>query len=112
MDERITKRCGKQNPFTVPEGYFDTLNERIMESVDKSERHTTVWLRWCLTAAAACVAGVLLFNTYTTDSIITSDEILSETDYFIDDETYQKEVLNYALVDNDDVYSYLAGVEY
>ncbi len=113
MDEKITQRCGKQNPFKVPEGYFDTLNERIMTSVDKSERRNTAWIRRiCFTAAAACVAGILIFNAYNTENQLQSEEVMSDADILIYDETYQKDMLNYSLVDNDDVYSYLAGVEY
>jgi hypothetical protein len=32
-----TNQFNNENPFTVPEGYFDTLQERIMNRVRESE---------------------------------------------------------------------------
>ncbi len=108
----IKNRCGKDNPFTVPEGYFDTLNERIMASVDKSERRKTIWIRWCTTAAAACVAGLLLFNALAPSVQQQQSDIFADIDFLAEDEAFQKEVLNYSLVDNEDVYYYLSGIDY
>ena len=55
----------KQTPFTVPEGYFDTLSERVMQRVasdGKQLASRTVRLnRWWMVAAAACVAAAVVF---------------------------------------------------
>lgn len=32
------KQASKNNPFIVPEGYFDTFSERLMERIDHSEK--------------------------------------------------------------------------
>ncbi|MBN2262004.1 MAG: hypothetical protein JW735_03765 [Prolixibacteraceae bacterium] len=32
------KQASKHNPFIVPEGYFDTFSERLMERIDQSEK--------------------------------------------------------------------------
>lgn len=54
----------KKTPFTVPEGYFDTLGERVMQRVATSgkQQHGTrrITLRkWWPAAAAACLAAIV-----------------------------------------------------
>ena len=55
----------KKPAYTVPEGYFDTLSERVMQRVisdGKQHAGRTVRLnRWWMVAAAACLAAVVLF---------------------------------------------------
>ena len=55
----------KKPAYTVPEGYFDTLNERVMQRVASGSKQTsgrTVRLnRWWMVAAAACVAAAVVF---------------------------------------------------
>ncbi len=127
MDEKIKKRCGKDNPFTTPEGYFDTLNERIMASVDNAmqeeqpeQRDRKVvalpvrkhsWTSWLTGAVAACAAVVLVFNLNTTDNN-TPDDLAANDDMVIYDDDYRTDALNYALVDNEDVFYYLSGTEF
>ena len=65
----LIERVGKQNPFKVPEGYFDTLASQVMAKVDaekgpqvveirKVKKAKSVWLRPLLYAAAC---GCVLF---------------------------------------------------
>ena len=55
----------KRPAYTVPDGYFETLSERVMQRVasdGKQNAGRTVRLnRWWIVAAAACVAAVVLF---------------------------------------------------
>lgn len=57
-DDEIQKRCGKQNPFTVPEGYFDELTSKVMEQLPQTRptetKRVTMWERikpWMYMAA-------------------------------------------------------------
>ena len=73
----------KQNPFKVPEGYFDTLNTRIMDNVarqasaEKSEKPAQAKsvrmhvLRWAAACACVLVIGVsaVLFTFKDTDTL-------------------------------------------
>jgi hypothetical protein len=56
----------KRPAYTVPEGYFDTLSERVMQRVasdGKQHAGRTVRLnRWWMVAAAACVATAIVFS--------------------------------------------------
>ena len=55
----------KKPAYTVPEGYFDTLSERVIQRVasdGKQHAGRTVRLnRWWMVAAAACVAAAVVF---------------------------------------------------
>ena len=37
-DKEIQERFGKENPFRVPEGYFDQLTERVMSQLPEREQ--------------------------------------------------------------------------
>lgn len=36
-DKDLMTRCGKENPFRTPEGYFEHFNERLMTSLPEME---------------------------------------------------------------------------
>ena len=42
VDEKITKRCGKANPFTTPEGYFDSFTERMMGVIADNDKSAVI----------------------------------------------------------------------
>lgn len=42
MMDDLDKKYEKKNPFSVPEGYFEQLESRLMEQVSKSEQHRKV----------------------------------------------------------------------
>ena len=85
------------NPFTVPEGYFDTLQDRIMTRVQTEEKSGFRISRFrfnfvegfalrTLVAAAACIlfifAGAALYTVFTDRQPITAE-------LAADDEFYQ-----------------------
>lgn len=57
----------KHNPFVVPEGYFESFTQRLMEripvAVEASPR-TLHFVRFVPWLGAACVAGLMLFFTH------------------------------------------------
>ena len=69
-EENILKeRFGKENPFKVPDGYFDHLTERIMENLPEQEirvidirSRQTLWQKLPLRKIAAAVAAVVLLG--------------------------------------------------
>ena len=83
----------KAHPFTVPDGYFDTLNERIMNRIQAEENHQEVKGRIIrmplyrkLIAAAACIlfifAGATLYFTNHEKQLVLAE-------FAIDDDFYQ-----------------------
>ena len=45
----LLKRCGTENPFTVPEGYFANFTEQLMDKLPEREiqpaPQLTLWAR-------------------------------------------------------------------
>ena len=57
-----TFREGKQNPFKVPEGYFDDLDSRVLDKIrlqEQSKRPARIYLRPYF-AVAASISGLAL----------------------------------------------------
>ena len=44
--DNFNKKYEKKNPFSVPDGYFEQLEDRLMEQVGKREKHRKegIWL--------------------------------------------------------------------
>lgn len=133
-EEQMLKELGlsNANPFKTPEGYFDTLSERIMARIDEEETKTaeekaeTVQvtevvslkqkktsvinyaIRWAV-AAAACLALVFVGTDYFGEenkSIAQNQTVAEEYD-----DEYAEDMISYSMMDESDVYCYLAGLE-
>lgn len=109
----IYDRYGKQNPFTVPDGYFDSLRTGLMQHATTATKTIPFWKRWRGYVAAACLVGVVTvgFATYwslkTTD---VADTHVAVAGYAaVDDDFSDDEYADYTMLDNDDIYSFLAN---
>ena len=113
----ISNRFGKKNHFTVPEGYFEQLTERVMsclpETPADANTATVTPLRPTLMRrlrpwlAAACVAAVIAGTTvYINRSISTTHSQDELADANVSD-TYIDDAADYVMVDNQDIYAYL-----
>ena len=102
------------NPFTVPDGYFDTLQERIMSRIEAEDNLLrtrgnirTLNIRTML-AAAACVlfifTGATLYMRYSEPQFMIAESVLDDDFYqwlFASDEaTLLAESLNIAMSDD------------
>lgn len=123
--------------FKVPENYFDTLTERVMSkipaeqtetepaketrvtqseetkviSINRGKKNSTSWWKW--SSIAACIAVVAIGVTIvskTSFGSITSNDEMAELAYY--DEQIQEDMMEYSMLDADDVYCYLAGDAY
>lgn len=123
-EKKLEKRFGKGNPYTVPEGYFDTLTSRIMSNLPDADQCKTIsimptrktyWKQWTC-GVAACIAGALIcLNVFDTPTQPANNfaNNTNKTEMSAGyDEEYQKEVMRYAMVDYNDVYTYLSGTAY
>ena len=59
-EQYIYDRYGKQNPFTVPDGYFDSLRTELMQHATTTTKAIPLWKRWRGYVAAACLVGVVI----------------------------------------------------
>ena len=108
MEEKyLIEKVGKENPFRVPEGYFDTLSSQIMAKVEaegvaprdikagKEKRAKVLWLRPVLYAAASVCAlfiSVLAYQSHSDDGVAAPTQTvvantLMADEYFDGDET-------------------------
>jgi hypothetical protein len=117
-EEKIVKRQGTSNPFTVPEGYFENLTSQVMNKLSDVQREpvrmrrSTRWDRikpWMYMTAifigAALIIRVVSWRNAPVDnddvSIITQADAENISDEFID------EMLDMSMIDDYSLYVYL-----
>lgn len=123
-DDRMLEELGltKESPMKVPEGYFDDLVTRVLERIDKEEQSEktvkmvsmnrgggSIWkyaMRWTV-AAAACMALVFLGVNYYENKA----NALAQSNTEEYDDEYGEDMMSYSMMDEQDVYCYLAGIE-
>ena len=102
LEAKLLERFGADTHFTVPEGYFDSLTNRVMARIaERRRRRRLVW-RWAAAALlAGCVAagGLLFENRYKTQ-MADADNI-----------QYIEDALDYSMIDNMSIESYLTEAE-
>lgn len=116
-EEHLIKQFGKQHPFRVPEGYFDNLTSEIMAKLPEQKAETVVmkplWQRYVRTlAAVAASVAVVLVTVYTFTSRQNSSSNAmnaSLTTEKSNSYTAIDEAVDYAMLDNEDMYAYVAG---
>lgn len=114
----MTSSANGKNPFLVPEGYFDNLPDRVMSHIREDEQHSLLKRRHKsrffirLTAAAVLtgffsLAGLMIYeqrhplSNQQEGSPLTSLQEIEYTD----------ELLDYAMLDNNDIEYYLTEAE-
>ena len=121
-EENILKeRFGKENPFKVPEGYFDHLTERIMENLPEQEirvidirSRQTLWQKLPLRKIAAAVAVVALLGggsfwalQHEGDSKMVAHVKKHEQKAVSSEDAAFNEMADYAMIDNETIYASL-----
>lgn len=115
-EEQYIYDCyGKQNPFTVPDGYFDSLRTGLMQhaTTTTTTKAIPLWKRWRGYVAAACLVGVVIVGLATYWGLKTTD--VADTHVAVagyatvDDDFSDDEYADYTMLDNDDIYSFLTN---
>lgn len=121
-EENILKeRFGKENPFKVPDGYFDHLTERIMENLPEQEirvidirSRQTLWQKLPLRKIAAAVAVVALLGggsfwawQHEANSKVVAHVKQHEQKAVTSEEAAFNEMADYAMIDNETIYASL-----
>lgn len=112
----IEKTCGKTRPFTVPDNYFAGLHDKIMDVVNADNtvvmKANSGRRRRLIAAIAASVAvllvcvGIALSEVFVQNgdgyiaTSVKNDAVGSNSSF--------EQMADYMMLDNDDVYSYLA----
>ena len=127
-EELLKQKFGQENPFKVPEGYFDNFASKFMEQLPEEEPKAVevempvakrTWIRPMRRFAIAASFAAVLFGaaTYYASTGVNKDqdsqtEMASaalkntetksvQSDYMMD------EMVDFAMIDNADIYSYL-----
>lgn len=121
-EENILKeRFGKENPFKVPDGYFDHLTERIMENLPEQEirvidirSRQTLWQKLPLRKIAAAVAVVALLGggsfwalQHEGNSKVVAHAKQHEQKAVASEDAAFNEMADYAMIDNETIYASL-----
>ena len=101
-EDNIRKKRGTENPFQVPEGYFDTVVADVMsrlpekeETTEEPQRQPTTWQRikpWLYMAAMFAGAAMII-------RVAQSDPTIKENRTAIDETEAEVAYIN-AMVDN------------
>lgn len=115
----LKQKFGNQRPFKVPEGYFDSLEKSLMQNIPETDvpqkrSAKKVFMRpirWAACFVAVLfVSGAIYFKGSGDNSDLSQTEAVSESmsssvyaDYILD------EISDYAMLDNEDFYSYVTN---
>ena len=120
-DTELKNRLGKENPFKVPEGYFENVIPEIMKQLPEIEEQgqdeVTLWERvkpWVYMVAMFCglmfgVRVMMMDNSVQTDNNIVSVS-MNDTLQNIPDE-YIEPILDQAMMDDYTLYMYLTDAD-
>ncbi|MBQ4386507.1 MAG: hypothetical protein II822_02720 [Prevotella sp.] len=102
----IREKAGTDNPFRVPEGYFDQLTARVMAQLPEQPRQQsrTVPLRRWLYAAACVAFAAVMGLTYHFHQTGSDEQPLATNT----ESSYIEEAADYAMLDNAEIYACLA----
>lgn len=125
LEAKLIAHFGTERPFTVPEGYFESLTDRVIskalsnssykgrieedrpieEKVRKEAFHLGRGWRWAVAAVlVSCVAmGGLLFEN--------SQQATGNNLQTAEDIQYIEDALDYSMIDNMSIASYLTEAE-
>lgn len=106
-EKYIRERFGKNNPFTVPEGYFEQLASDVMSQIpERRAKSSMVALRPWLYAAACLVAVTVMTLTFHFRQDHAS-EVTAQAVESVDN-SYIEEAADYVMLDNAEIYACLA----
>ena len=118
----IRKNYGKEEHFRVPKDYFDTLNARVLnelkiepyEPVSVPARTIPLWHRYraaVVSVAASVLVGCFALGAWIHKSSRSSSENAQTITYPSASSSGLDAMMNYSMMDTDDMYSYLADSE-
>lgn len=103
LKEQITK----ENPFRVPEGYFDSFADQVMAQLpERKQKAKRVMLRLWMSVAACLLVVICSVAVYF--SKISSNDGVEISQMAVVSDSYMDEAADYAMIDNTDIYACLA----
>ena len=114
----IQEKVGKRNPFRVPEVYFDNLTAQVMQNLPEQpkRRAKSVFMRPVFYAAASVCALLVAGAAWmwrpaadgTSTDTVQAQAVVQPQQQDASCE-YMDEAVDYMMLDNHEIYAYLAG---
>lgn len=118
----LEQHYGKVRPFTVPDGYFDTIADRVMARLPEQKDEARPAAReyrlkprqqWrTLVSVAACACIIVLAGTWiarlATPETAQPAPVAATTAVSAQDNDFD-DVADYVMLDNDDIYALVAN---
>ena len=105
------KMDGRKNPFRVPEGYFDSFADKLMEQLPENQNRARAvpMRRWWLYAAACLLVAVVSAVVWFSQQPSMAVEQPSHVANVVTTDDYLEEAADYMMVDNQDIYACLSS---
>lgn len=112
-EKEIRLIYGNTEPFKVPDGYFETLNRRLIAGIPGTDSRSNVvpmWRHWAIIGAvAASVCAILFGATVWMQRYHTPDTASATTEEaYVMHESSIDEAADFLMMDDDDIFSYIA----
>lgn len=115
-EDLIRKRCGSEEHFRIPDGYFENFTAELMSKLPEktacapvSRAHRMPRMIWYAVAAVCCgfvFSGILHFSQKIAPDE-TSATYTADTAPYENTDHYMEDYLDYAMVSNQEIASYL-----
>lgn len=104
-EQELQKLCGKENPFSVPEGYFEQFSQQMMNRIAQPAKPKAkhLWLHTAIAAAACICVAVFCLNVVFHDKVEQKTEATVAQNAY--DNEYIEDAIEYAMLDNGDLYA-------
>lgn len=120
-EKYIRSKYGAENHFRVPEGYFDSLADMVMDKLPDEQTNivkmpAATW-RHCFVAISAVAASIavavcLVFKTGSDTSNVEGNiAACPDASSFYDNDDDVDAMANYTMVDATDMYAYMSMAE-
>lgn len=122
-EKYLEDKYGKKQPFKVPNGYFDSFAENLMDKLPEQQPvmtpHISMWRKWRklrLTVAVAASVCAVMFSvmTFMHDTKPTHSPLASNhTTKTVTNDSYNTldVAADYTMLDNDDIYVLVSGIQ-
>lgn len=119
-EDKLMKKYGTKNPFTVPDNYFDNLTNEIMEKLPEKkeipmeEKETSTWIKirpWLY--MAAMFIAILLPIRYMINSTSSDQTAITATnnEYEHLSDEYIDAIMDHSMMDDYTLYQYLTDAD-
>ncbi len=108
-EKYIKEKVGQDNPFRVPEGYFEQLTQQVMSQLPKRQQKARQlrFRPWYYAAASIVLLAMMGVSVYFHQDKDEQQQMAVTVETNTEN-TYIDEVADYAMIDNTEIYACLA----